>query len=132
MAWPKTHPNYSPPRGVGKGPGWGGPARGSGGDGRLYGPLTKDIRDKAVAVRKDPIAMAERRKFKRSQEERIDQLIGNLGDLALNADRQETQVSATIAALNRLDGMPKQKTENLNIEMSFEEMVKASLKPKAE
>jgi hypothetical protein len=56
--------------------------------------------------------MEEIKRLKASDEERIAQLKEHLGNLALNAKAQETQVTATIALLNRIEGMPKQKIES--------------------
>jgi hypothetical protein len=50
--------------------------------------------------------------------------------LGLNADRQETQVSAIVAYLNREEGLPVATNKNLNAETSYEELVGQSLKPK--
>ena len=47
-----------------------------------------------------------------------------------NADRQETQVSAIVAYLNREEGLPVATNKNLNAETSYEELVRQSLKPK--
>lgn len=126
MAWGKNHPNYKPAsgipaKGVGKGDGWGGPARGNAGDRPATPtPHTAEMR----AILKDPIAMAERKILREAKADRIEQLIDHLCDLGLNAEREETQASATVAALNRLEGMPKQKNENVNVEVTFEDLVK--------
>lgn len=68
--------------------------------------------------------MAERKLLKAEREARIAQLTEHLGDLALNAEREETQVSATVAALNRLEGMPRQRNENENRDMTLEGLIK--------
>lgn len=64
------------------------------------------------------------------REARLAQLKDHLADLGLNADRQETQVSAIVAYLNREEGLPVAMNKNLNAEMTFEELVNASLKPR--
>jgi hypothetical protein len=134
MAW--GH-NFKPPsgtpasgipaKGAGKGDGWGGPARGA----KAAKPRTaaEAVMSKK-SINKDPIKKLERKQVAELEEERIKQLTDHLCDLGLNAEREETQVSATVGALNRLAGLPKAKTENVNIETSFEEMVKRSLEPK--
>lgn len=55
-----------------------------------------------------------------------------IGDLALNAEREETQLSAAVAYLNRSEGMPQATNKNFNAEVTFEQLVKQSLKPKVE
>jgi hypothetical protein len=72
----------------------------------------------------DPEKMAERKRFAAAKEARIAQLTENLGELALNAEREETRVSATIAALNRLEGMPRQRVENDNRDLTLEDMLR--------
>lgn len=122
MAW--KHVQFKPPSGIpAKGAGWGGPSRGAG-NGNARNTLTPEQRAKWWQARSERKAMEERRKVESEREARIAQLTDHLCDLGLNADRQETQVSATVAALNRLDGMPRQKNENLNVELTFEELVK--------
>lgn len=129
MAWGKNHPNYKPAsgipaKGVGKGDGWGGPARGNAGD-RPATPTAHT--DEMRAILKDPIAMAERKILREAKADRIEQMTEHLCELGLNAEREETQVSATVAALNRLAGLPVATNNNSNTEVPFEEMVKRSL-----
>lgn len=125
MVWP-TH---KPPSGI---PASGIPSKpSSAGEGWGGRPTGKPARPfQGGAIDRSPEAVAERVKLAVEREERIAQLTDNLGDLALNAEREETRVSATVAALNRLEGMPKQRNENLNAEVTFEKLVEASLKPK--
>lgn len=108
-----------PARGVGRGDGWGGPARGAH-ISTPYGPFSADHQPPPP----DPAERAERRRLAAEKQARIDQLIENLGDLALNAEREETRVSATVAALNRLDGLPVATNKNLNAEVTLEDLVK--------
>lgn len=128
-----------PAKGAGKvtkaGDGWGGPARGAGTGGPARAFTKKDAAAFMFTPEKQPDmspeAVKARREVKAEREDRIEQLTMHLADLGLNAEREETQVSATIAALNRLEGMPKQKNENLNVAATWEQLVEASLKPKA-
>ena len=53
-----------------------------------------------------------------------------LCDLALNAERVETQVSACIAALNRLAGPPVVQTANQTASGSLEKLIHATQTPK--
>lgn len=126
MVWP-TH---KPPSGI---PASGIPSKpSSAGEGWGGRPTGKPARPfQGGAIDRSPEAVAERVKLAVEREERIAQLTDNLGDLALNAEREETRVSATVAALNRLEGMPKQKIEQNNRDLTLEEMVTRSLERKA-
>jgi hypothetical protein len=133
MAWPKTHPNYrpaggGPARGVGKGDGWGGPAIGAG----TGGPARAFTAASATrhAGHGDPKKMAARALRSAEKKARIEHLIDQLGDLALNAQREETQVSACIAVLNRLEGRPVKKSANIKASASLEELILATQAPK--
>ena len=55
-----------------------------------------------------------------------------LEDLAYESQSEGTRLAATVAALNRLEGLPTATNLNKNVEMSFEDLVKQSLKPKPE
>lgn len=84
-----------PAKGAGKGDGWGGPAQGEG---------SKECVSAFQHMSNDEIIRA-------NAEARRAMLKDNLLLLALRAERQETQVSATVAYLNRDEGMPTQKQE---------------------
>ena len=85
--------------GSAKGKGWGGPARGA---------STSRIRvgdpDGIQALSNDPAVKAR-------QAKRAAALTDHLFDLAMNADRQETQLSAAIACLDRTEGKPLQRQD---------------------
>lgn len=93
---PKRRPSTAFPKGngAGKGDGWGGPARGASasrirpGDPEGIQAMSNDADVKAEAAR------------------RADELRDHLYHLALNAERQETQLAASVAFLNRAEGMP--------------------------
>jgi len=93
--------------GAGKGVGWGGPAKGQG-----AAPYAKGepLRPKQGTGRTAEAVDA--------KADRIAMLTANLEHLALSAEREETRVSATIAALNRLEGLPiaRQITAETNVE----------------
>ena len=91
MTWPRK----SPPNGAGKGDGWGGPAKGSAPRGAKQPPFQPG--NKAAAGTHDMSDM-----------EKAAKLRAHLYTLATTAQREETQVSATIAFLNRVEGTPKQ------------------------
>lgn len=129
MAWAHRFkpPSGTPARGVGKGDGWGGPAQGAHPDGA---PFTADSPTRHRGPG-DPKKMAERAAFAAEKAARVEQLLQHLGNLALNAKREETQVSATVAALNRLDGLPPTSGKlDLNGKMTLEGLVAASLAKK--
>jgi hypothetical protein len=126
MVW-STH---KPSNGAGKGDGWGGPAKGAG-----SGPAKPFTSGNATRVafhagHGDPAKAKMKRTLATEREARLAQLKDHLADLGLNADRQETQVSAIVAYLNREEGLPVAMNKNLNAEMTFEELVNASLKPR--
>lgn len=83
-----------PAAGAGKGDPWGGPARGASGSRILPGDP-----DGIQRMSNDPDIKA--RNAARNAE-----LKDHLYDLAKNADRQETQLSATMAWLDRDEGKP--------------------------
>jgi hypothetical protein len=133
MAWPKTHPNYRPAsgipaRGVGKGDGWGGPARGVGRGGPAK-PFTAHSPTRHPGARNPKKAEARR---VRSAEKAAwtEQWIQLLGDLALNAEREETQVSACIAVLNRLEGTPAARSKTVANNKSLVGLILATQAPK--
>jgi hypothetical protein len=95
MAWKKGDPNH--PRrgnGAGKGEGWGGPAKGASTSRYVEGetqPMQGKSRTSEVV---------------RSREERLAALKDKIFDLASSAEREETQLAAAIAYLNREEGLP--------------------------
>lgn len=110
------------------GDGWGGPAKGS----RDLGPPRAFTKDDPNQVRytaeKRPDmseeAVQRRKVLADAEEERQKQMRDHIGDLALNAAREETQLSAAIAYLNRSEGLPVARSVNQNTEVPFEELVK--------
>jgi hypothetical protein len=88
---PKT--GKFPPRGpaVSRGQGWGGAAQGASSTAGQVAEVQPMSNDPAI---------------KRQAAERVRRLKDHLYDLALNAERQETQLSAAVAFLNREEGMP--------------------------
>jgi hypothetical protein len=94
----KTPPGGNGP---GKGDGWGGPAKGA-----STAPRFKPgIISEAQALRHDP-------EVKASAAERVELLKEHLYRLATTAERQETQMAATVAYLNRELGTPKASVDN--------------------
>lgn len=85
------------------GDGWGGPAKGAS-DSRIR----KGDPDGIQALSNDPA-------IKASKEERGELVREHLFSLALGAARQETQVAAAIAYLNRTEGMPVSRNLNANV-----------------
>lgn len=84
----------------GNGPGWGGPKRGEG----------HKITDAADAKAVQALRTPER---KAGKEARAAALLDHLETLAFNAERQETQLAAASAALDRLVGKPVQTQVNI-------------------
>lgn len=95
---PKTG-RFPPGNGAGKGDGWGGPAKGAGGPRIGGGPAGDAIR-----------AMAHDPEVKASAAERVETLKDHLFHLAKNAQREETQLAATVAFINRVEGTPIART----------------------
>ena len=134
MAW--THrfkaPSGIPAGHLSAGPGWGGAARGagSGGPARPFrrGNATRVPFHKGLG---DPAKVEQRRVRTAENEARIAQLTDFLEDLALNAEHEGTRLSATVAALNRLDGYPVAKTKGQNSGPSLEELIRATQIPKS-
>lgn len=83
--------------GPGKGDGWGGQANGA----SKAPPFSSDDQHRGAHTAAAIDGKAAR----------IERLLNNLERLALGAEREETQVTATVAALNRLDGLPVQKVD---------------------
>lgn len=97
MAWKKGDPNH--PRrgnGPGKGAGWGGEAKGASKSRFVEGELQPMQGKQGTAA------------VVQAREARLAMLKDHLFTLALEAEREETQLSATVAYLNREEGMPKQ------------------------
>jgi hypothetical protein len=100
MGW--THLN-KPAGGVGRGPGWGGPARGA-----SSSRITQGDPDGIQAMSNDPT-------IKRRQAERVELVREHLFGLAIGAERQETQLAASVAYLNRIEGTPLQRAVVANV-----------------
>jgi hypothetical protein len=128
MGW--AH-NFKPAKGAGKGDGWGGPARGAGQGGPARRFTARSATRHAGAG--DPAKVAARAARSAAEQARVERLIAQIGDLALNAEREETRVSATVAALNRLEGMPRQRNETANFDAGpgLEELLLAAQNPPA-
>lgn len=88
--------------GAGKGDGWGGPARGASAS-RIKPGDPEGIQ-----------AMSNDQDAKARQAERSERLRNHLYTLGLTAARQETQVAAAVAYLDRTEGKPVQRNVNLN------------------
>lgn len=87
-----------PAKGAGTGKGWGGPARGA---------STSRIRPG------DPESiqrLSNNPDVKARQALRAEALTDHLFDLAMNAERQETQLAAAVACLDRIEGKPIQRS----------------------
>jgi hypothetical protein len=130
MSW--SH-RYKPASGMpAMGPGWGGEARGAGRGGPAKpfqpGNTTRVPFHKGLA---DPTKGEHRRARTAEKAARIEELTELLCDLAFNSDCEGTQLNATIAALNRLEGYPVAKTEHQNSGLSFDELVRTTQAPKS-
>ncbi len=88
--------------GAGKGDGWGGPAKGASAS-RIRPGDPEGIQ----AMGNDPDVKAK-------AEQRGELVREHLFNLALGAARQETQVAAAVAYLDRTEGKPVQRNVNLN------------------
>lgn len=97
------------PRPVGNGPGHGGIAKGAGWGGPAKGASTSRIKpgdpDGIQAMSNDPEIRARRAQQAQELHER-------LFALATDAERQETQLAATIAFLDRVEGKPVSRVDN--------------------
>lgn len=89
--------------------GWGGPAKGKGrGDG-IPKPWTKDTPTlTTIPGAKGIITAAKLSRIEREARnaERLEQLHTNLMKIALEGETENNRLSATVAAINRLEGMP--------------------------
>lgn len=90
--------------GVGKGDGWGGPATGN-----------ERVEPNRAAPFQPGNTMGTRPRSM-DHSERLHELREHLYRLAKTAEREETQLSATIALMNRLEGMPIARNINFNSE----------------
>ena len=99
-----------PPKGVGAGDGWGGPAKGEGVNPKAspeagaealaqYRSLTEEQRERLAQIR----ALREIEK-----EERLALMEDNILHIALTAEAENVRLSASTALANRLGGMPIQ------------------------
>ena len=91
--------------GAGKGDGWGGPAKGAG---------SKSPAQPSFAQGNTLHAANPRNGHPGTQTERAAELRDHLYHLALNAQREETQVTAARAYLDRVEGTPIQRVVNHN------------------
>lgn len=100
------------PRPRGNGPGWGGIAKGAGWGGPARGASDSRIKpgdpDGIQRMSHDP-------EIRRRQAERAEQVREHLFGLALGAERQETQLAASVAYLNRIEGTPLQRAVVANV-----------------
>jgi hypothetical protein len=136
MAW--AH-NFKPPSGIparggiGTGDGWGGAAKGAGRGGPARPFQAGNVtRVSFHTGQGDPAKAEKRRALLAEQEARNQQMIDLLYELALNATREETQLSAAVAALDRLEGKPVRRSKNVNFDAgpSLEELILAAQAPK--
>jgi hypothetical protein len=72
--------------------------------------------------------MAERKRLAAAKEARVEQLIENLGDIALNDENSMARISASVHVLNRIDGLPVATQRNENRDMTLEEMLREAAK----
>lgn len=98
--------------------GWGGPAKGAGrGDG-IPRPWTKDTPTLTTKPGHHPeITPAKLSRMERAarDQEQADQMRANLVQLALHGKTENARVAASVAVLNRLEGMPLARNVNLNV-----------------
>lgn len=104
-------PNHKPPSGIPaygesaggppQGPGWGGPAH------PLRPAFTAEIAKAAKANANAGTGL--------TRQQRAEKLHDHLYDLALTAESQIVQANASIALLNRIEGMPVSRTINANV-----------------
>ena len=96
----------------GNGPGRGGPAKGHGWGGPPKGASTSRIKPG------DPEgiqALSNDAEIKACAAARAEALLDHLFHLAMKADRQETQLAASVAYLNRVEGMPVARNINRTV-----------------
>jgi hypothetical protein len=102
---PKKRPHNGPRKGAGAGVGWGGPAKGSSGKPAI--PFGVHHPDKANGPAPELVAAKVAREAENAAKAQA--LKDHIFELAVNAAEQTTQLSASIAWLNRHEGMPTQK-----------------------
>lgn len=103
----------SPSTRLGKGKGIGGPAKGAG--------------SKVPFAADDQYRGAYNHASIASKAEREERLLNHLENLALTAARESDQITAAVAAMNRLGGMPVQK--NINENTNVRTVIRAPAKP---
>lgn len=103
--------------GIGQGAGWGGPARGAGrgGAARAY-TAGCPTRRTFPGGQGDPGKRVARDEERASRAATADELRAHLSHLAFHAEREETQLSAAVALLNRIEGLPVARNVNLAVD----------------
>ncbi len=102
-------------QGVGQGPGWGGPAKGAGVWSANPYTTHTPTRRTIPGGKGDPGKRAARDAKRLTQCAKADELRALLSDLAFFAEREETRLSAAIALLNRLEGLPVARNVNVAV-----------------
>src|ERR1700691_1049858 len=92
-----------PAKGAGKGDGWGGEPKGAG-SGAQRKLFTSEDNPAKKPGWKERLSRGKR--LAKEEVKRQKQMRDMIGNLALNAEREETQLSAAVAYLNRSEGMP--------------------------
>ena len=75
----------------------------------------------------DPALAEERKRLAASKEEQLEQMRQVWGDVALNSPNDMAKITAAEKLYDRLDGKPRQVNENLNVQTTYEQMVKDAL-----
>lgn len=103
--------------GAGHGPGHGGPAKGAGRGGDAK-PFTADspTREWYPGGKGDPMKMAARADRREIRRQRVEEIEDHLYDLALNAERQETQVLAATRLHAIYEGQPVARQITANVD----------------
>lgn len=109
-----------------QGKGWGGPAKGAGKGPAKPFTAESPTRQTIPGGKGDPVKMDARAEKRARDEVRAEELRDHLYTLATKAERQETQLSAAVAFLNRVEGMPVAK-QQVEIKRPIEEMTEAEL-----
>jgi hypothetical protein len=116
---------FLPGNGQEHGPGWGGPAKGAGQHpARPFGP-GNPTRNRTG--RTDPARKAHREAREAARTDREQKLQDVLFRLAIEADNPAVQVDASVAWLNRHEGLPVARTVNLNVDDDLRAMTDAEL-----